>query len=208
MPGDGSCLFHSIAYGLGALGLQEDGHYVRRRIAAFMMERPDFEITGTPLRYWVDWDSRMTVASYTARLLQGSTWGGAIEMAACAQIYSVDVAVYEETYGGYSRISDFITDAAQPNGTLMVLYSGRSHYDALVPTEAFGAELQYSTQCARSHDSNTQQAYSQQQRSGARPCSATLTEGHGEAYGERRKTNAMVPRHQQEEEDESLCPFM
>jgi len=131
MPGDGTCLFHSIAYGLTALGYREAGHTVRRRVANFIADRPDFEITGTPLRSWIEWDSQMTVNSYAARLMAGNCWGGAIEMAACSQIFAIDVAVYEEDRnGGYCRISDFITDK-KPYGAVMVLYSGRSHYDAL-----------------------------------------------------------------------------
>jgi len=139
MPGDGSCLFHSIAYGLNALGYQEAGHTVRYRVANFIAERPDFEITGTPLRSWVDWDSRMTVNSYASRLQAGSCWGGAIEMAACAQIFAVDLAVYEEDYygNGFRRISDFITDA-KPFGAVLLLYSGRSHYDALQDLSVVG----------------------------------------------------------------------
>jgi len=133
MPGDGACLFHSIAFGLNTLGYQaEDGTRVRARVARFIADNPDFEITGTPLRSWVDWDSRMTVQSYASRLSAGGLWGGAIEMAACTQIFSVDVAVYEMDYfgSGVHRISDFIADA-KPRGTVLVLYSGRSHYDAL-----------------------------------------------------------------------------
>jgi len=135
MPGDGSCLFHSLAFGLQALGFRHDNRSIRNEVSRFIADNPNFEITGTPLRCWVDWDSRMTVESYAARLSAGSFWGGAIEMAACAQIFLVDIVVYEADYrsGGVLRISDFLVDAkgASPRGTVMVLYSGRSHYDAL-----------------------------------------------------------------------------
>lgn len=131
MPGDGSCLFHSIAFSLNALNYQETGHTVRHRVANFIADRPDFEITGTPLRSWIEWDSQMTVSSYASRLLAGNCWGGAIEMAACSQIFAIDVAVYEEDgRGGFVRISDFITDK-KPYGAVLLLYSGRSHYEAL-----------------------------------------------------------------------------
>ncbi|CAK0803154.1 unnamed protein product [Prorocentrum cordatum] len=36
MPGDGSCLFHSVAFGLRAAGYQEDGRSVRARAANFI----------------------------------------------------------------------------------------------------------------------------------------------------------------------------
>jgi len=113
MPGDGSCLFHSIAFGLKAIGYRsEDGHSVRQRVAEFIAENPEFEITGTPLRDWVNWDSDVSVDNYALRLLRGNLWGGAIEMAACAQIFFVDIVVYEEDYYGgcIRRISDFLAD--------------------------------------------------------------------------------------------------
>lgn len=133
MPGDGACLFHSLAYGLRPLGFQEDGHSVRQRIAQFIAQQPDTQISGTPLRSWVDWDSHETVGSYARRLQSGSLWGGAIEMAACARIFAVDVAVYEEDSwsGDFHRISDFLADG-KPWGAVYIRYSGRSHYDAIV----------------------------------------------------------------------------
>lgn len=132
MPGDGSCLFHSVAFGLRAAGYQEDGRSVRARAANFILQNPEFQISGTPLRDWIHWDSQATVREYAYRLSAGGLWGGAIEMAACAEIFAVDVAVYEEDYRGFRRISDFLTEGT-PRGTVFLVYLGRSHYDALQP---------------------------------------------------------------------------
>lgn len=135
MPGDGSCLFHSIAYGLGAFGHQEDGHTVRQRVSNFFRENPDREISGNPMSSWLYWDSRLTVSNYCSRLSADGFWGGAIEMAACAQIFGVDIGVYEEDYygGGFRRISDFLCDTP-PRGAVLVSYHGRAHYNALAYT--------------------------------------------------------------------------
>jgi len=134
MPGDGVCLFHSLAHGLNLLGWKESGWSVRDRIASFIQEAPEFEITGTPLKCWVDWDSKISVVGYAQKLYQGLLWGGAIEMAVCAHIFSVDLGVYEEDrYNAkLSRISDFNTGQKKPYGSVLLLYSGRSHYDALI----------------------------------------------------------------------------
>lgn len=152
MPGDGSCLFHSIAYGLGSFGHHEDGYSVRSRVSNFIAQKPDFEISGTPLRSWVDWDSNQTISSYVNRLSSGGFWGGGVEMAAAAQIFGVDVAVYEQDYydGGFRRISDFLSDA-RPSGAVLLVYSGRAHYDALVAldTQAYsGGSASYATHSA------------------------------------------------------------
>lgn len=131
MPGDGACLFHSIAHGLYKLGYREDGQRLRQRIANFIEENPDFEVVGTKIGSWIEWDSNNTVAEYVSRLSCGSFWGGGIEMAACAHLFGVDIAVYEEDWGGsYRRISGFLSDV-EPNGAVLLLYSGRAHYDAL-----------------------------------------------------------------------------
>jgi len=134
MPGDGSCLFHSLSYGLQAHGCQEDGLALRQRVARFIEMKPDMEVANTPLKQWVDWDSNASVAEYARKLAHGGLWGGAIEMAACAQLFSVDIAVYEQdTYKEvYTRISDFLTDGS-PRGCVCLLYLGRAHYDAILP---------------------------------------------------------------------------
>merc|ERR1712224_201861 len=115
-------------------GIHEDGFALRSRIARFIRSNPDMEISGTPLKLWIEWDSRMDVTNYASQLAAGRLWGGAIEMAACAHIYSVDVAVYEDSFfsglRGYNRISDFATEES-PIGAVLLLYSGRSHYDAI-----------------------------------------------------------------------------
>lgn len=139
MPGDGSCLFHSLAFGLRKLGCSEDGHAIRQLVARFIAENPDSKISGTALRTWVYWDSRRSVNEYVARLSTGGVWGGAIEMAVVAHIFQVDVVVYEKDYmGNADMISDFLTDK-KPRGVIMVLYLGRMHYDAIEDLDPDGS---------------------------------------------------------------------
>jgi hypothetical protein len=75
-PGDGSCLFHSLSYGLadGTSASQVipqclihppppptlpcDGLLqLRRELASFVLKHPDLEIADDPLKDWVAWDS-------------------------------------------------------------------------------------------------------------------------------------------------------
>mmetsp|Transcript_122859 Transcript_122859/g.342368 ORF Transcript_122859/g.342368 Transcript_122859/m.342368 type:complete len:558 (-) Transcript_122859:141-1814(-) len=125
-PGDGSCLFHSLSYGLTG---RSSGQALRREIADFIARNPDLEIGDNALRDWISYDSGGNVQSY-ARQMAGGTWGGAIEMAAFTQMKSVNVHVYEKCSGGYRRISAFAIPNARK--TVSVLYQGRAHYDALV----------------------------------------------------------------------------
>ena len=141
-PGDGSCLFHSLAYGLGGSGARA----LRREIAAWVGKNPTLRIADTPLSDWVKWDSRSSVSAYARRMASGG-WGGGIEMAAFSRLKRVNVHVYERKRGGglfsrrgrgssggaggFKRISCFDYPGARK--TVHVLYCGGVHYDALVP---------------------------------------------------------------------------
>jgi len=130
-PGDGSCLFLSLSYGLG--GRNGSASSLRREIASYILRNPSLEIADTPLQDWVSWDSGLPLAVYAAKM--GVTgWGGGIEMAACARLKGVDVHVYEASQGAWRLISAFPGSASgkQVQNTVRVAYQGRMHYDALV----------------------------------------------------------------------------
>ena len=75
-PGDGACLFHSLADGNQAEPLR-----LRHAVADFIESQPDALISGEPLRAWVKWESRLPPATYAARMRGAGCWGGAIEIA-------------------------------------------------------------------------------------------------------------------------------
>lgn len=124
-PGDGSCLFHSLSYGLGD---RSTASSLRREICRYVESHPDTVIADTQLKDWVRYDSGGTVQSYASKMSSGS-WGGGIEMAALTKMKSVNVHVYEKCEEGYKRISSF--DHPSSKKTISVLYQGRMHYDAI-----------------------------------------------------------------------------
>ena len=138
-PGDGSCLFHSLAYGMRSAGLGSqhvDADGVRGTVAAFIEQHPDAELGGSPLSSWVQWESGMKVPAYCARMRTAGEWGGAIEMAVASRIWEMSIHVYERAGGGFRLVSAFDSspghgDAASAAAVVRVLYSGRCHYDAL-----------------------------------------------------------------------------
>lgn len=83
-PGDGSCLFHSMSYGLLKLGIHGAGggsaRKLRRDIAQFLITHPSIKISDTPVSSWIKWDSGMNVQKYCQRMSHGG-WGGGIELA-------------------------------------------------------------------------------------------------------------------------------
>lgn len=131
-PGDGSCLFHSLCYGLKRIGMGDQASQLRRELASFIQRNPKLEIAGDTLEEWVTWDANTSVGSYAQRMAAGRAWGGGIEIAACALLKKTNIHVYERKAGEIRRISCF--DCPQPTKRLVhILYQGGTHYDALVP---------------------------------------------------------------------------
>ncbi|KAK3236700.1 hypothetical protein CYMTET_53176 [Cymbomonas tetramitiformis] len=81
-PGDGSCMFHSLSHGLSNM---TSASTLRREIAGFIEKNGDLRIADTPLKDWIKWDSRDSVAAYARRMAVGG-WGGGIEMAAFSRL--------------------------------------------------------------------------------------------------------------------------
>jgi len=135
-PGDGSCLFHSLCFGLnrlnGAAGRRNGkcaADVLRREIAHFIEQNPNLEISGDTLEEWIRWDANTSCNAY-ARRMAHTGWGGGIEMAACSRLKNVSVHVYERSRTGeFRRISCF--DHPSSKCTVHVLYQGGVHYDAL-----------------------------------------------------------------------------
>mmetsp|Transcript_50388 Transcript_50388/g.126933 ORF Transcript_50388/g.126933 Transcript_50388/m.126933 type:complete len:527 (-) Transcript_50388:57-1637(-) len=125
-PGDGSCLFHSLSYGLSN---GSNAASLRREICGYIAKNPDMTIADTAIEEWIRYDSNDTVSQYAQRMA-GGNWGGGIEMAALTKMKGVNVHVYEKCREGYKRISAFESPGARK--TISVLYQGRMHYDAIV----------------------------------------------------------------------------
>ncbi|GAB5354670.1 hypothetical protein AAMO2058_000138900 [Amorphochlora amoebiformis] len=124
-PGDGNCLFHSLAYGLGS-----NANRVRQEVCRFLLRNPKLEIGGDTIHEWIEYDSNCSVRTYVSKMSRSGVWGGGIEIAACAHLYGVNVHVWERSWGVYKRISCFEVKGARK--VINVIYGGRMHYDALI----------------------------------------------------------------------------
>lgn len=125
-PGDGSCLYHSLSYGLPGTS---QASALRKEICAYMEANPEIEIGDNILEDWVRYDNGCSVGEYAQSMRGSSKWGGAIEMATFSKMKRVNVHVFESCSDGYKRISAFECPGASE--TVRVVYQGRSHYDAL-----------------------------------------------------------------------------
>mmetsp|Transcript_115436 Transcript_115436/g.203857 ORF Transcript_115436/g.203857 Transcript_115436/m.203857 type:complete len:444 (-) Transcript_115436:120-1451(-) len=133
-PGDGSCLFHSLCFGLKQVqkNFRWDAITLRRELARFVQEHPQLEIAGDTLEEWVRWDANKSCDQYASKMAH-TGWGGGVEMAACSHLKRVNVHVYEQRgHGQFKRISCFNFPRIKDAPTLHVLYQGRMHFDALL----------------------------------------------------------------------------
>merc|ERR1712050_623891 len=130
-PGDGSCLFHSLSYGLAD---RSNAYSLRAEICDYIKKNPGLSIADTSIKDWIKFECNESVQTYAKRMKRGSwdsdCWGGGIEMAALMCMKKVNVHVYEKRGEEYKRITAFEINGAQK--TVSVLYQGRNHYDAIV----------------------------------------------------------------------------
>ena len=153
-PGDGSCLFHSMSYGLND---GTSGHSLRREICKYIESHPDEIIAGNPLKEWIKWDSNCDVRSYSRRMSDGA-WGGGIEMAIFTKIKNVNLHVYERNMiSCLKRISAFDQhEGAERKKIVRVIYQCGDHYDAVVisshPDERICKERQKIQDLERIHE--------------------------------------------------------
>jgi len=127
MPPDGSCLFHSLAFGLP--GASPEG--LRQEIADFIEASPGEVVAGQPIKEWVLWESGDNPGGYARRMRAGGEWGGAIEMAVCSHMRRVDIHVYERAADQFHRICAFDVQGGGSVGVVRLAFRP-GHYDALV----------------------------------------------------------------------------
>eukprot|EP00440_Ansanella_granifera_P063648 gb/GFBE01069009.1/.p1 GENE.gb/GFBE01069009.1/~~gb/GFBE01069009.1/.p1 ORF type:complete len:518 (+),score=75.72 gb/GFBE01069009.1/:1-1554(+) len=136
-PGDGSCLFHSLAWnmrrlGVGSGSVEARGLNLRQELVRYLEVHADDEVCGTSYRDYIWWDRGLTVQDYVKEMGgTSSLWGGAVEISAFTRMYDMNVSVYETLRSGRFRcVCAF--EAGPECKTYNIVYTGKSHYDALL----------------------------------------------------------------------------
>lgn len=135
-PGDGSCLFHSLSFGLRHLDGSDAplGSDLRQEIAFYLELHADETVAGSAFRDYIWWDHGVTVQEYVKLMAETNLWGGAIEMAAFARMMDVSVRVYSQGKDDmFQQVATFGDDTSSQS--VAVVYIGRCHYDAFVVEE-------------------------------------------------------------------------
>lgn len=126
MPEDGASLFHALAHGLKALGLEdEDGASLNFKLAAWILQNADEQILGTMVSQWVDWyycsrgkmtdQYRFNTEKYADDLILGRIAGGNIELHTFCHIWRVDVGLYQKEEGELHLVMDYLSDPFRNN---------------------------------------------------------------------------------------------
>ena len=90
-PSDGHCLYHAMAHGVqgGAawrIWSVKSARNMRERIAQYMLDHPDVELGGVPIRQWVREEIGKSVRAYAIGMEKRGL-GGAVEVAVAANVY-------------------------------------------------------------------------------------------------------------------------
>jgi len=134
--GDGNCLFRALATGF--YGDPDRHGEVRKEIVQEMRARAD--------RYARFHAEDVSYEEYVAKMSEDTAWGGELEIRAFENVHDRLVVVVQAKRDGGVEIvrthSDTNVVAADDSASMenrsrvYVLYSGESHYDALVPMAA------------------------------------------------------------------------
>jgi hypothetical protein len=130
-PPDGSCFFHSVGFHVGI-----PAQTLRSLCVSLLLDNAEKAYNGLTLREWVHAETGQKLAEY-ARALQRGLWGGTLEAKLLADHFRRPVVIYGDLAGAEAkRLLTVLPSPWPPVGEcgrpLCLLYTGRSHYDALI----------------------------------------------------------------------------
>jgi len=138
VPGDGTCLFHSIGAQLG-----KNGHYLRNLVAAVIEEHSNSLLHEQKVSDWITWETNKSVEEYV-KLLREGLWGGMIDTTILASLFNKVIYVYVPKQNDLCiRIADalpdknFFSNYLKSSGPQIIclLYVKKNHYMVLTPKQ-------------------------------------------------------------------------
>ncbi|XP_057768821.1 OVARIAN TUMOR DOMAIN-containing deubiquitinating enzyme 4-like isoform X2 [Salvia miltiorrhiza] len=131
IPGDGRCLFRSVAHGacirLGNPAPNEDA---QRELADELRARVADEFIKR--REETEWFIEGDFDKYISQIRKPHVWGGEPELLMASHVLQMPITVYmrDEDSGGLISIAEYGQEYGKDN-PIRVLYHGYGHYDAL-----------------------------------------------------------------------------
>ena len=148
-PSDGHCLYHAMAHGVkgGAtwrLWSLTAAKSMRERIAQYMIDHPDVELGGIPIRQWVREEIGKSVRAYATEMKKRG-WGGAVEVAVAARVYQRCLEIYQRADNeeiaatSEARLDDgtllrklMVVNEGAAGERVALLFEGGTHYNSLI----------------------------------------------------------------------------
>lgn len=137
MPGDGNCMFHSMA-----AALDTDAASLRHLVVTELKNNAKTQsIEGMTLHQWCDAlgeERRMNADQYVNNMSQNGTWGDEFEIAVISRVIHQDqLVVYTWSRNGVDRLrlkNRSPIEGQAGKKTIHLLFSG-NHYDLIQPVE-------------------------------------------------------------------------
>ena len=145
-PGDNSCLYHSLSYNLNREELYDNAHEINNGFTLQHLVN-DYIRENLSVVIWTSLEvcesfaeaivgEGYNTSDYYARMSLNSSWGGMIEICAVAEMFHVNIEIFESTADPNRRFQWIGTFKYSLNDTrtksLYILYTGNNHYDSLI----------------------------------------------------------------------------
>ena len=79
-PGDGHCLFHSLAVGMRSFDVDISGPALRTELAQWLQAHATVTVAGNTFAEWIFHDTSLSLEEYCTDMQCTIQWGGAIEL--------------------------------------------------------------------------------------------------------------------------------
>lgn len=136
IPGDGRCMFRSVAHGACLReGKSAPNETLQRELADQLRTRVADEFMKR--RKETEWFIEGDFDTYVSQMRKPHVWGGEPELLMASHVLQMPITVYmhDEDAGGLISIAEYGQEYGKDN-PILVLYHGYGHYDALhVPSK-------------------------------------------------------------------------
>lgn len=132
IPGDGRCLFRSVAHGAYLRsGKPAPSESLQRRLADELRSKVADEFIKR--REETEWFIEGDFNTYVAQMRKPHVWGGEPELLMLSDVLKMPITVYmrDDSSGGLISIAEYGQEYGKEN-PIRVLYHGFGHYDALL----------------------------------------------------------------------------
>ncbi|CAI0414503.1 unnamed protein product [Linum tenue] len=131
IPGDGRCLFRSVAHGACVrAGKSPPSESLQRELADDLRDRIADEFIKR--RQETEWFVEGDFDTYVKQIRKPHVWGGEPELFMASHVLKMPISVYmyDADAGGLISIAEYGQEYGKDN-PIRVLYHGSGHYDAL-----------------------------------------------------------------------------